>query len=113
MKKQSRKQKIVLAAIMMVIIICSNSIGSFAAVCPSPYSPTGYHDFSRHTLTGGEYTISKVHDAYVGTFNGSAYYETCSYIETYQWCITTCCFCGKNGPSHSHKLRESHSLNHG
>lgn len=112
MKKQVVKSKGLLAILVAIVIFWSNSLGAFAAVCPSPYSPNGYHDYSRHNLRGGTFTVNDVHDVYTGTYGGVDYYETCYIVKTKSWCVVSCAFCGREDPSHFHDLGETHTINH-
>jgi len=112
MKKRSKRINVVLAMFMTVAILWSNSLGVYAKECPSPYSPTGYHDFSKHNMKERAGTIEWDHDVYVGKRSGVAVYQKCHVVVPFQWCETSCCFCDMPGGEgrHAHSGNKSHSL---
>ena len=112
MKKKIANYKCLLALFMTIAIFWSNSLGAFAAVCPSPYSPNGYHDYSRHDARESAGTSEWDHDVYVGERSGIAVYKTCHVVVPFQWCETSCRFCGMPEPNgrHAHSGKPNHSL---
>lgn len=112
MKKGSKRFTAVLAMLMAVAILWSNSIGAYANVCSSPYSPTGYHDYNRHSFKGNAGDKYWMHYVEAGTYNGNIVLKECYVTDTCKDCEVTCGFCGDPYGHHDHVVSSNHTINH-
>lgn len=106
MRKRNRKIKTIFAMLVVSTILLSNRMMAYARECPSPYSPTGYHDFSKHNLQENGGTFIWYHEVYAGERSGVTVYKKCEVTDKSRWCEPSCSFCDRPSPAGRHTHSE-------
>lgn len=113
--KISKKIKVLLSVIIMLIIMGVNNLPSFAAVCN--LSPDGVHHFCDHRRLGVGYTEPGGYHEYLYGYdekNKPIYNNDCWQTIVYEYCVNCCKYCRIVGPDDKHPeyATTNHSVLH-